>query len=71
MSETTAAALPRTPEEALQLVEVISVPTATLIAWMNIVAGLPAGHAADLFISIRQQINDAITRVADYRLGVG
>jgi hypothetical protein len=64
MTQESKATLPRTPEEALQLVNEVAVPAATLAAWMNAVAAMPAGYAADLFISMRELLNAAIQRAA-------
>ena len=58
------AMLPRTPEEALQLVKDVSVPADTFVGWINAVATLPAGYAADLFVSMREQLSAAIQQAA-------
>ena len=60
MTQEGKAALPRTPEEALQIVKQVSVPSAVFVGWMNVVATLPAGYAADLFVSMRQQLAEAV-----------
>ena len=64
MTHESKATLPRTPEEALQLVNEVSVAADTFVGWMNAVATLPAGYAADLFISMREQLSAAIQQAA-------
>ena len=65
MSQQPLSAAPQTPQDALRIVKEVTVPADTFVAWMNNVATLPAGYAADLFVSMRQHFNEAIQRAAE------
>jgi hypothetical protein len=64
MQPSTSRTLPRTPEEALEIVKEVSIPTGTLIAWINAVAPIPAGYAGELFVSMQQCLGEAIQTAA-------
>ncbi len=55
---------PRTPEEALRAVDAVRVPAALFFEWLNRLGTLPAGHVADVYVSMRQQLNDAVQDAA-------